>query len=691
MSAALYMADGGLSLTITPFNNIMLAPNALALNQIIDRRPLTVTPETPVSQVVALMSAARTSCVLVAHQQRLVGIFTERDVVKLAAASISLASVEIAAVMTQQIIALTESEAQDIMSVISRLRQHRIRHLPIINSTEELVGIITHESIRAVLQPADLLKLRRVGEVMTTQVMHAPVTASVLSLTQLMSTYHVSCVVIVEKESEKLLRPVGIITERDIVQLQSQGVDLTETQAHSVMSTPLLPTRPDELLWSAHQQMQQHRIRRLVVVGDAGELLGLITQSSLLSILDPIEICTALDSLQRVVEEQTTYLRIANERLHSEIISRQRAQTALQNQIAFERLVGAIATRIRQSLNLEIILNTTVSEVRQFLQTERVFIYRFEPDWSGCVCVESVADDYPSILGENIQDTCFVETYVPLYKKGRIVATNDIYNAGLAPCHVNLLAQFQVRANLVAPILQGEDLWGMLIAHQCSGARQWQQLEIDLFRQLVTQVAIAIQQAQLYQQLEAANVELRRLASLDGLTQLANRRCFDEALSVEWQRHARDGIPLSLILCDVDFFKLYNDTYGHLAGDDCLQQIASAIRNAVHRPGDVVARYGGEEFAVILPNTNSAGAMQVAQKIYSGVKALFIAHKKSPICSYVTLSLGVASMVPEPKAFPALLIGAADKALYNAKDKGRARIIFNEIEIVSPDSMKTLT
>jgi diguanylate cyclase (GGDEF)-like protein/PAS domain S-box-containing protein len=368
------------------------------------------------------------------------------------------------------------------------------------------------------------------------------------------------------------------------------------------------------------------------------------------------------------------------ERKHSEIALRQQAER--------ERLSGAITQRIRQSLDLEETLNTTVAEVRQLLQADRVIIFRFESNFDGVVAVESVIEGWPAILATNIHDPCFAPTYVKLYKQGRIRATENIYTANMSQCHVNLLAQFQVQANLVVPILLSEQtlqnpksqtrnqLWGLLIAHQCSGPRQWQTWEGELLMQLTEQVAIAIQQAQLYQQLQAANRELERLASSDGLTLLANRRRFDTYLEQEVRRLAQKTAPISLIMCDIDCFKPYNDTYGHQAGDACLQQVARAIRNVLQRPADLAARYGGEEFAVILPDTDAAGAVQVAEAIRTGVRSLQIPHAKSGTASVVTLSLGVASASAH-NTTPAQLIAAADEALYQAKEGGRDQVVVN--------------
>lgn len=183
-------------------------------------------------------------------------------------------------------------------------------------------------------------------------------------------------------------------------------------------------------------------------------------------------------------------------------------------------------------------------------------------------------------------------------------------------------------------------------------------------------------------QLQSANSELYRLANSDGLTQVANRRCFNEYLEKEWQELPEEAPELSLILCDIDFFKKYNDTYGHQAGDACLQRVAKTIVEAVNSSAaDVsqqrlVARYGGEEFAVILPRTPPDFAVSIAEHIRVWVKKLEIEHLQSEV-GCVTLSLGVASAFPRSTIAQKDLIAAADRALYQAKDRGRDRVILD--------------
>ncbi|MBD1832398.1 PAS domain S-box protein [Cyanobacteria bacterium FACHB-472] len=414
-----------------------------------------------------------------------------------------------------------------------------------------------------------------------------------------------------------------------------------------------------------------------------------------------------------------------------DITDRVRAEAALRQQTQRERLVAAITQRIRQSLNLEEILNTAVTEVRQLLECDRVFIYRICCGNRGNAIAEAVVPELPSLLGQTFDEDVFPQSCYERYKNGQVRVIDNLENE-VEPCLVAFLQRLEVKAELISPLVlesvgsssnegirncevgtrierrnfgvqqfsipnhqsqipskdanisalvtekpqvNSVSLWGLVIAHQCSSVRIWQPFEVNLLQQLTTQIAIAIQQAQLYQQLEEANYELQRLACLDGLTQVANRRRFDEYLEREWRRLAREKAPLALIMCDIDFFKLYNDNYGHQAGDSCLQLVAAAISQTLKRPADLVARYGGEEFVVILPYTKTQGALKVAQEIRDRIRELQIFHAKSPISPYITLSLGVAVVVPLPEYSPVELIHTADLALYEAKAAGRDRAI----------------
>jgi len=177
--------------------------------------------------------------------------------------------------------------------------------------------------------------------------------------------------------------------------------------------------------------------------------------------------------------------------------------------------------------------------------------------------------------------------------------------------------------------------------------------------------------------LQAANQKLEELANQDGLTQVANRRCFDARLQEEWKRLSREKQPLTLILLDVDKFKLYNDCYGHLGGDDCLFTIAQTLQKVIRRPADLVARYGGEEFTILLPNTSLEGGIKVAQSIQQAIHNLAIPHAQSNVKNFVTVSLGISSLIPNLEIQPDQLVAFADKALYDAKQQGRDRYSTN--------------
>ncbi len=176
-------------------------------------------------------------------------------------------------------------------------------------------------------------------------------------------------------------------------------------------------------------------------------------------------------------------------------------------------------------------------------------------------------------------------------------------------------------------------------------------------------------------QLNDANQELQRLSMTDALTGIANRRMFDVSLAREWRRSLRLNKPLSVVMLDVDYFKKYNDRYGHQEGDDCLVAVAHEVSRAAPRPGDLVARYGGEEFVMILSETTESGANRVAERIRQQVAELKLPHQDSP-CGHVTVSCGVSSVLPATGLSPEMLVKSADNALYLSKNQGRNMITF---------------
>jgi PAS domain S-box-containing protein len=618
------------------------------------------------------LQESRSSCVFVVEDRKVIGIMTERDVVRLSSQMQNLDCLLVSKVMAHPLVTLRESALTDLFLAVNLIQQFRIRHLPILDEQDCLVGMVTNESLRQVSRPIDLMRLRLVSEVMTGDVVCATPDCSMLAIAQLIATQNVSSVIIIEAigNEPSLRRPVGLVTERDIVQFQSLGLNLANYQASTVMSTPIFAVTKEDTLWTVHQIMEQRLIRRLVVTGELGELLGIVTQTSLLNALNPTEIYNLakileakveqlesekvallenrnielerqvhqrtaslseaekklqklnqsleltvqertqelwqINKLQRAILDGTDYaiistdlngiiqtfnagaekmfgysmgevigqvtpeifhdpqevgdktakhskilgkdigvgfealkhlaiegllddewihirkdgsrfpisltvkdLRDQNEQIigsvsfTKDISDRKQAEQIILQQADRETLLRGITQRIRQSLDLSIIFDTACQEIQQLLQCDRVGIFKFDPDSNfddGEFVAESVVDGFSSAMEVHIHDHCFGEGYAAAYAQGRMQVLNDIDNAGLMDCHRDVLVQFQIRANLVIPLLCGNNLWGLLCIHQCAHTRQWQEHEINLVQQIANQLAIAIQQASLYAQ-----------------------------------------------------------------------------------------------------------------------------------------------------------------------------------------------
>ena len=284
----------------------------------IDRSPSIVSANISLLDAIALMrlgnssqdSEARlnsqncSSCALVMHEDELQGILTERDIVKLTAEQRAFDSVSVGEVMTKPVVTLAKNKLNDIFAALFLFRRYRIRHLPIVDEANKLLGIMTPGSIRQAMRPENLLKMRRVEDVMSKNIVHAPTTYSVLEVAQLMTQQRVSCVVITEEDREEnILVPVGIITERDILQFQSLQTNLNRLKAEEAMSTPLCLMSPEDSLLAANQEMQRRRVRRLVVSWNWGRGLGIVTQTSMLRIFDPVEMYGVIETLQSTVQQ----------------------------------------------------------------------------------------------------------------------------------------------------------------------------------------------------------------------------------------------------------------------------------------------------------------------------------------------------------------------------------------------------
>jgi len=460
----------------------------------------------------------RSSCVLVVEDGQVIGILTERDIIHLSAKYVSLDHLIIRDVMTSSVVTLREANFTDLLQTINLLQQHHIHHLPIVNDQNCVVGLITHESLRQIFSPVNLLRLRIVADVMTQDVICAAPTISMLGIAKLLSKNNVSCVIIVEPivlqdnlSERQLQRPVGLVTEQNLVQFQGLGLSLENCTAASVMSTPVFEIAPDDSLLSAQELMDRQLIRRLVVTGKQGELLGIITQSSLLQYLNPLELYNLAEisesKVLRLEAEKMALLENRNTHLEQELEVR---TNSLITKVAKEKLVNEIASHICHSLNLQEILDICVAEVREFIKCDRVLVYQFQPDWSGLILAESVEDGVMTALGSQINDFCFHNREIASYNKNQPILVNNIYAVGYTACHIEQLERYQVKANLVVPISLSGQLWGLLIAHQCHDYRHWLSDEARLLQDISVHLAIAIQQSLTYQQVQTQLAERQR-------------------------------------------------------------------------------------------------------------------------------------------------------------------------------------
>ena len=343
-----------------------------------------------------------------------------------------------------------------------------------------------------------------------------------------------------------------------------------------------------------------------------------------------------------------------------------------------------LSGKLANCLGIEKVIQLVVEEAQKLIEATNVSVMLLNEETATLEIISERGQEYNQKTGLRLG--LGIAGHVMLSGQAEIV--NDVLSD---PRYIQRSPE--TRSLICAPLTTQKGTIGAIEISN-SQPTDYTAQDLKLFSALASQAAAALENALLYQQLkdhlhnledkvasrtaalEKANQELHRLANLDGLTQVANRRRFDEYLQLMWERHASEIAPLSLILCDVDFFKSYNDSYGHTLGDDCLQRIAKAISLGVKHPAYLVARYGGEEFGIILPNTSSRGATYIAETIAIEVEWLKIVHPRSAVSDYVTLSFGVCSTIPTLDVPPEALIAAADEALYDAKRQGRDRVVF---------------
>ncbi len=685
--------------------------SGLDVAEAIIRDPMTVHPGVLLSSAVAKMCAARdrcamakgdsddadieklrqdarSSCLLVVEDGVFVGILTERDIVRVSSKDVAQDELTVRDVMTSDVITLKQSEFCDPFVVLNLFGQHKIRHLPVVDEQGNILGIVTHESLRHLLRPVDMLRSQTVFEVMSGKVVAASPQISVRDVAQMLTTHRVSTLILAEerKSTSGELHQIatGIITERDIVQFHALELDFDDLQAAKVMSSPLFSVSPESSLWEVQKLMQRYAVRRIVVEGKEGELLGIVTQSSILKALSPVELSNLVEKLkQRVSGLETERLQLLEHKT-KELEQEVQARTQdLHLKVEREQLLASIANDVRASLQLEDVLQTAVSKVQALVNCERVAIWKLQPDHSVVIIAEATSEGADSNLGKKILDPCFdAPAWLEAYSQGYTRVVEDIYEREMADCHRELLEGLNIRAKILVPITQNGQLWGIFSATESQYPRQWIIEEVSLLRELSVQLAIAIQQAEAYQRArdeleDRKRAEQRILynALHDSLTNLPNRSfVINELESAIAMANSCETNQCSILFFDLDRFKIVNDSLGHHTGDQLLKIVAGILKRCL-RDGDIAARFGGDEFVVLLKNVDSATVCDIAQRVLTAFRSP-IQLKGREV--FVTTSIGIV-LGGKHYDSPAALLRDADIAMYQAKARWRnCYAIFDE-------------
>ena len=348
-----------------------------------------------------------------------------------------------------------------------------------------------------------------------------------------------------------------------------------------------------------------------------------------------------------------------------------------------EGLIRRVITDLHYSLDLNSIVPNACNHIQTLLHADRVLL---------CNCSAPASCWVVHCLGVHPSPTYTALPTFTVEQKQLFTWISKQQSPSISPKDSLWLDYWQIEYELRLPLCQGDELWGVAMIHGVAPESIGEGTK-EMLGLIIHQLEIAIEKAELYRKLQAmqtklletvdqlqvANLVLERQAqmleqqaNIDGLTQIPNRRYFDVTIDQEWRRLCREQQLLSLIMVDLDYFKDYNDSLGHLAGDECLKRVAQAIMDTLKRPADFVARYGGEEFVVVLPNTDRSGTAEIAHQIQGAIAALQVAHPSHPSSGQVTLSAGGATQLPTLDSHWTALIDQADRALYKAKQRGRS-------------------
>ncbi|MBT9313373.1 diguanylate cyclase [Leptothoe kymatousa] len=347
----------------------------------------------------------------------------------------------------------------------------------------------------------------------------------------------------------------------------------------------------------------------------------------------------------------------------------------LQQQLQRHINLRNVIRRIHRSLAIDELQHTIVNDFLQFFQADWVFLLekkhgRWQPIYRPACLSEpdhlDALSDYLALEQVNAKLS---------HCDGMTVPNQAFHHNGEQQCPPDLAGSWLLMPmHLPRASGQNSSPCRLVAIGSKRRAHLWTVEHQEQASLLVDEVGVALDHSRHYEALKLHNRELKSLALTDSLTGLANRRQFDTYFKTEWQRLARENQPLTLILCDIDYFKLYNDYYGHPTGDVCLTQVSQVLARCIRRPADLVTRYGGEEFAVVLPNTDTSGGHNVALTIQEQLAKAAIPHETSEVSENITLTMGIATVIPKHHLCPQDLLQAADLALYHAKQQGRDRI-----------------
>ncbi|WP_019502429.1 EAL domain-containing protein [Pseudanabaena sp. PCC 6802] len=667
------------------------------LRDVLDSNVLTVTQDTPLVEIIKLIGyngrrleadeskqedasssvTGGNDFTVVVNELQLVGIITEAAILGLISRGEDISAVHAADVMVSPLATLEESDFQDIFAVLDLLKHHQSNCLPILNDRGCLVGVVTLDKLLQALEVTNLLKYCSVAEFMQVDLVSALPSTSVLSAAKLMAKHSINYAIVLADES------VGLITARDIIYLSVRDRGLSGLSVGEVMNANFDRIDRDDSLWHAHQMMQRLQVSQLGVVDRRGNLVGVMPQLSILEVFNPTIVYGFAANLQQQVnslkQEKLELLQSLNK---SAEVPETQSNSTIQAEIERDYLLAIIAMRLRQSLDLEEILETAALEIRVWLQSDRVFIYPFDPNWDGILSLESVSALQWSLLGRNIRHDYFDNIATDSFLRGNAIAIEDISQARIEQTDVEFLTELQVKSSLIVPIPRGNKLWGLMVIHHCTELRQWQPTEIAFLERFAPQLAITIHQSSL---LEQSQVELaeRKLAEAkllhnafhDSLTDLPNRALFMDRLSHAVERTKRHSSHLFAVLfLDIDRFKVVNDSLGHTIGDQLLIAIAKRLQSCLYS-SDTFARLGGDEFTILLEDiADYSEAISLADRLQQELHQPFVLSGYEVFTS-VSIGIVMSSFGYED---PESMLRDADTAMYRAKARGKAQYVMFE-------------